>query len=141
MWWNIAIPIASALMGANAANRRADQQANANKAAAEANRYSPWTNKSYGYNNNYAPSALEGGFSGAVQGGAIAQGLDGWLNSKAVDPTANLNAEQADNYRKLQASQEVPAADQFGAGNMWSENFSAKPNLYNTQPRRSPWMS
>lgn len=100
-------------MQAQANSRRADQQNSQNKAAAEANRYSPWTQQHYDYNRNYTPSAMEGAVGGGVQGLGIMQGLN-----KGFGGQPAWNAQQQVNSNALgQQAQETPWWTQFANSN------------------------
>jgi hypothetical protein len=113
------LPLATSLMQAQANSRRADAQNSQNKANAEANRYSPWTNQHYDYNRNYTPSALEGAVGGGVQGLGILQGLEkGFGGSEAP-----MSGQQKANLDSL--------TSQTSSTPWWTQSNFAGPNRKN----------
>lgn len=129
--WNFAIPIAMAAMGANSAQRKADQQKKYNIGQAETTRYSPWTGQSGRADNSYSPSALEGGVSGGIQGMGAVQSLGLGLGKSdwtEAPPTATSTAPMMANGMQ-NAFGGTDMSQQLGMqGQMFQNGF--KPNLY-----------
>lgn len=124
-WVTVAIVGGSALMGARAADKKAQQQKQYNMAQSELTRYSPWTGMKGQLDNSYTPDALSGGISGGIQGLGMAQGAQG-LFSKPAEAVPNAGGTMdAGMYGNQQYQQQQQSP--------W-----AKPNIFgnnNYQPK------
>lgn len=78
--WQFLIPAATAALGAQRAQRQADQKERFNKAQAEITKYSPWTGMRGQLDSSYSPSSFEGGLAGGLQGLGMAQGFGMFAN-------------------------------------------------------------
>lgn len=119
MWMTLLPTIASGLLGANQAARQQQQQKAGNLAQAELTRYSPWTGMQGQLDMSAKPSALEGGFSGAIKGLGMGQALNQAFSPKNswADLYKNMDADQQAITKGITAPQPVGFGQKTMLGN------------------------